>query len=66
MKKLIVVVFAFVISSAFLFLSDTQYFSNWQKTGIVVLEAIVFQIVLMDKSFFKKEKRAELRKIIED
>jgi hypothetical protein len=47
-------------------LSDSQYLSVPQKIGLIILQAIIFQIAVMDKSFLKKEKRAELRKVIDD
>jgi hypothetical protein len=66
MKKVLLFVLAFVVSSAFVLLSGPGYLTSFQKTAIIISEAIVFQILLMDKSFLKKEKRAELRKKIED
>jgi hypothetical protein len=66
MKKTLILVLVFLVSSAFILLSDTKYLTISQQIGIIALEAIIFQIALMDKSFLKKEKRAELRKVIED
>lgn len=66
MKKTLLLVLVFMVSSAFILLSDTKYLSAPEKIGIIALEAIIFQVALMDKSFLKKEKRAELRKVIED
>jgi hypothetical protein len=66
MKKTLLLVLAFVVTSTIILLSDAKYLSPSQKIGIIALEAIIFQIALMDKSFLKKEKRAELRKAIDD
>ena len=66
MKKTLLLVLVFVVSSAIMLISGTKYLSVPQKIGIIVIETIILQISLMDKSFLKKEKRAELRKVIDD
>lgn len=66
MKKILLLVLVFIVSSTLILLAGSQFLSTSQKFTIIVLEAIIFQVSLMDKSFLKKERRAELRKVIDD
>ncbi|MGC4036418.1 MAG: hypothetical protein QM764_10675 [Chitinophagaceae bacterium] len=66
MIKLFVLVLVFVVSATVLFISDTPALPTSGKITFIALEAIVFQICMMDKSFLKKDKRSELRKFIDD
>jgi hypothetical protein len=45
---------------------DESVLSTATKILILVIEAVVFQLSVMDLSFLKKERRAALKKVIED
>ncbi|MCC7524702.1 MAG: hypothetical protein IT250_07765 [Chitinophagaceae bacterium] len=66
MKKSLLLVLAFLLSSAFIMLTGTQYLSLPGKLTIIVFEAVIILVSLVDKTFLTREKRAELRKVIDD
>jgi hypothetical protein len=66
MKKLLLLVLCFTALTITVCMIDESVLSTATKILILVIEAVVFQLSVMDLSFLKKERRAALKKVIED
>lgn len=66
MKKLILLVLSFIAITIVVCIMDESILSTSKKITILIIEGVVFQVSMMDRSFLKKERRAELKKVIDD
>ena len=66
MKKFLLLVLIFIAATITVCMIDESVLSTSAKVILLVIEGVIFQVTMMDRSFLKKERRAELKKIIDD
>ena len=66
MKKLLLLVLGFIATTIVICLINESILSTPGKIIVLVIEGIIFQVSMMDRSFLQKERRAQLKKVIED
>ena len=65
-KKIFVLFVLFVVSVSVIGLINIPYLPTTGKVVLIMAIAIIFEIFLMDTSFFKRKTRSALRKNIDD
>ncbi len=66
MKKISLLVLSFITVTIIVCMMDESFLSVSKKIIILIVESVIFEVSLMDRSFLKKERRAALKKVIDD
>jgi len=66
MKKFLLLIFIFIVFTIIVCIIDESILSTSAKIILLVIEGVIFQVSMMDRSFLNKERRAALKKVIDD